>query len=771
MKIGILTYHSTHNYGAFLQAYALCHSLRDSTGNDVELINFSMNKAEEMNKKIASSARMNIKKHKYLQKRYSVFEESIKKYQPVTGIRYSTDDIKEFAEWVNGKYDVIITGSDEIWALNGYRGFPTPYWLPYVKNCRKMSYAASSRTAPSDVSDEKKAKIQKYLESFEYIGVRDYVTKELVVNAIGEDHRIHINCDPVFAHDFRTSKEKGKSFIKQRFGVSGRKKVIAIMLNSTDLANEIVKLYSKEFDFISLFNYQRGIKTNVVLNPFEWIDALAGADGLITDFFHGMVFALKNCTPFISFEPRKISDKRFSKSFDLLHRNGLDNHFFMIGDSKEQALREVGNFLADIVSEKAEFDFQAVCENERKLFQPFLKQFPDNTPKQIYIKNKGDCCGCGACEAVCPQKAIMMKKDSEGFLYPEVDTSLCVHCGLCKKACTFNSAWGGIKEKCAAQPISVFGVKHIDESIRADSRSGGMFTALSDIVLNRGGSVYGVALTEDFIAEHQRATTRKERDQFRGSKYIQSRMNGVYAQIRNDLQSGKIVLFSGTPCQTAAVRKAMENENCDRLYLVDIVCHGVPSPMIWRNYLDEMENKYNGKVTAVDFRNKKHGWDAHIESLVINETEHDSDYFSQLFYSHKILRPSCYYCKFKKIIRTSDISLADYWGIDKAIPGFNDNKGVSLVLVNTEKGQYIFDLCEESIDYRTAKLEDSMQNSMRFCYQEPSGRERFWHLYNVSGINGCIKTIKKQRQLKKMKNLKKRVVSFAIRNAKKMLDS
>lgn len=362
-----------------------------------------------------------------------------------------------------------------------------------------------------------------------------------------------------------------------------------------------------------------------------------------------------------------------------------------------------------------------------------------------------------------------MEIDSEGFFYPKVNTSLCVHCGLCKEVCTFNSEWGGLLGKCATRPMSVFGVKHKDESIRASSRSGGIFTALSDLVLRQGGSVYGVALNEDFLAEHRRAITKEERNLFRGSKYIQSRMNGVYAQIRNDLRTGKIVLFSGTPCQTAAVRKAMENEKSDRLFLVDIVCHCVSSPIVWRDYLDEIEKKYDGKISAVDFRNKKFGWAAHRESFVINGTEHDSHCFAQLFYSHKIARPSCYYCKFKKIIRTSDITIADFWGIDKAIPGFNDDKGVSLVLVNTEKGQHFFDLCKESINYQPAKLEDSMQNSLRFCYPEPSGREEFWRSYNTSGIKGCIKSIKKQDQIKRMKALKGRGFRYAIRVTKKMV--
>ncbi len=771
MKIGILTYHSTHNCGAFLQAYALCHVLRDKTGNDVEIINYSMIKAEQMNKQIANSARKNIKKHLYLQKRYSVFEESIKQFQPITGERYSTDDIKEFAQWVHSKYDAIIVGSDEIWVLNGYRGFPTPYWLPYVEDCKKYSYAASSRTEPSYISDEKKEKIRKYLESFEYIGVRDYVTREMIENIIGNDSRIHINCDPTFAYDFRTSKEKGKFLIKHKFRTNGRKKVIALMLNSTELASEIIKIYDKEFDFISIFNHQSGINGNSVLNPFEWMETIAGVDGLITDFFHGMVFALKNNTPFISFEPRQISHKQYSKTYDLLHRNGLEHHFHMLGNVKEQALREVGNFLADIISGKAEFDFQEACENERKLFLPFLKQFPDNTPKHIVLdkKNKGNCCGCGACKSICPKNAIGMKTDSEGFQYPEADTSLCTNCGLCKKVCTFNAEWGGIKEQCAEQPMAVYGVKHKDAVIRAASRSGGIFTALSDQILKQGGSVYGVALTKEFLAEHLRAVTQEERDRFRGSKYIQSKMDGIYSQIRDDLRARKAVLFSGTPCQTTAVRKAMEKENCNKLLLVDIVCHGVPSPKVWRDYLDEMEKEYGGKITAVDFRNKKFGWDSHMESFVVNGTEYDSAIFKTLFGSHEIIRPSCYYCKYKKIVRSGDVTIADYWGIDKAIPGFNDNKGVSLVLVNTEKGHNIFELCKEDIIWQSARLKDSMQNCLQICYDLPANRNRFWSSYKQDGINGCIKSIQKQNRLQKLRTLKERGVHFTKRVIKKVV--
>lgn len=770
MKIGILTYHSSHNYGAFLQAYALSKVLKEKTEQDVEIINFTMQKAVDNYNTVAEGRGFCAKKRIFLHKRAEMFETSSVKYHILSSKeRYITDDCKVFSEWIHGRYDLIIVGSDEIWALNGFRGFPTPYFLPEVKGCIKMSYAASSRTEPSEITEEMRNKLSFYLQSFSYIGVRDLVTKDLITSVIGNDSRIHLNCDPTFAYDFRISKEKGRQLIKDKFGISGKKKCVALMLNDVEFAKQIIHFYKHDFDFISLYDYYRATKGYAILDPFEWMYAIAGADGLITNYFHGMAFAMKNNTPFIIFETRQISNVQFSKSYDLLKRNGLESHFHLRGDVTEQALREVGDFLADVVTCKSESDFQQACENERKLFLPFLAEFQDNTPMHIVIKNKGDCCGCGACVAVCPKKAIKMKMDSEGFRYPIVDASLCVDCGLCKKACTFNAEWGGLKEKSVPYPLGVYGVKHKDEGIRAASRSGGVFTALSDQILKQGGSVYGVGLTNEFLAEHRRAVKPEERDKFRGSKYIQSRMDYVYEQIREDLRAGKAVLFSGTPCQTAAVRKAMENENSEQLLLVDIVCHGVPSPKVWRDYLDEMEKKYGGRITAVDFRNKKFGWADHIESFVINGKEYYSDIFRTLFGTHEIIRPSCYYCKYKKVIRVGDITIADYWGIDKAIPEFNDNKGVSLVLVNTEKGKRIFELCKEGIIWKSAKLRDSMQNCLRVCYGAPANRKEFWLSYKQNGIKGCIKAIKRQNELQKLRNLNGRGVRLAKRVVKKVV--
>ena len=236
----------------------------------------------------------------------------------------------------------------------------------------------------------------------------------------------------------------------------------------------------------------------------------------------------------------------------------------------------------------------------------------------------------------------------------------------------------------------VFAVKHKDESTRAASRSGGIFTALSDQVLSNGGVVYGCVLTDKFDAVHIRADNEEDRNRMRGSKYIQSKLGDTFKSVRADLDAQKSVLFSGTSCQVAGLKKYLGKEY-KNLLCVDIVCHGVPSPKVWKEYLYWQEKKHKSKIVKVDFRNKKdYGWRAHKETLICeNGKSVDSTVFTTLFYGHGILRPSCYECPYKSVMHPGDITIADYWGIEKAAPEFDDNKGVSLVLVNSEMGALI----------------------------------------------------------------------------------
>lgn len=276
--------------------------------------------------------------------------------------------------------------------------------------------------------------------------------------------------------------------------------------------------------------------------------------------------------------------------------------------------------------------------------------------------------------------------------------------------------------------IDLYAVKNKDESVRAKSRSGGTFTALSDYVLNKHGVVYGCILDNDLNVIHSRATTWQQRDLMRGSKYVQSAIGDSFQKAKDDLENDKYVLFSGTSCQIAGFLGYLGDKTYDKLICVDIVCHGVPSNLIWQNYKKWIENKEKEKVISVNFRNKnKFGWKAHVESLTLQNGKNiDSEVFKNLFLSENILRPACYQCPYKSIDHPGDITLADYWGIDKAVPGFNDNKGVSLVLVNSEKGQKLFDDIKENLIYKKTKLEDSLQPALIKPFSKPKERVEFW---------------------------------------------
>lgn len=287
----------------------------------------------------------------------------------------------------------------------------------------------------------------------------------------------------------------------------------------------------------------------------------------------------------------------------------------------------------------------------------------------------------------------------------------------------------GTSENKFEKPIS-FAIKHRDIKVRMASRSGGIFTALSDEVLRSNGVVYGCALTEDFTAIHCRAEDTKTRDQMRGSKYIQSEMRDVFREVHNDLESGRVVLFSGTSCQVAGLQSIL-GRDYRNLLTVDIVCHGVPSPMVWKDYLKWQEEKNHSKIICVDFRNKKdYGWKAHVESLFFeNGRQISSKVFATLFYGHSILRPCCYKCPYKDIIHPGNITIADYWGIDKAVPGFDDDKGVSLVLINDDKGKTAFEAASKDLNSVETRIENSMQPPLIAPYHEPVNRTEVWSNY------------------------------------------
>lgn len=386
----------------------------------------------------------------------------------------------------------------------------------------------------------------------------------------------------------------------------------------------------------------------------------------------------------------------------------------------------------------------------------------------ILFEKSQECCGCAACVNICPQEAIKMKEDAEGFYYPNIDSNKCVNCFLCRKVCALkkdkDTNYYNLLSEERVTPVAI-AAKHKENTVRMNSRSGGFFTAITDYILRNRGVIYGAILTSDFGVEHIRTEIFEERDLMRGSKYVQSKIDHIFKCVKADLENGRKVLFSGTSCQVAGLKGYLQKDY-ENLFCLDIVCHGVPSPLVWRKYLEWQESRY-GKCVSVDFRNKKDfGWTDHVETLEFCKEgkikKINSRIYTELFYGHAILRPVCYECPYKSIYHPGDITIADFWGIESAVPGFSDNKGVSLVLINSVKGKKYFEYIKKDLEYKETELQKCLQPPLVKPFPEPDNRECFWkdlrekpfqYIANVYGKNGIKYRMKRiyHKWLEKLK--------------------
>lgn len=320
----------------------------------------------------------------------------------------------------------------------------------------------------------------------------------------------------------------------------------------------------------------------------------------------------------------------------------------------------------------------------------------------VIVTDKQNCCGCGACAQVCPKQCIKMTEDKEGFLYPMVGEDACIDCGLCERVCPELNP--GIER----EPQKVLAAINKDEAVRLRSSSGGVFYLLAEKFIRDGGVVFGARFDETWQVVMDFAVTLDGVQTFMGSKYVQARTEKAYIDARRFLQNGKKVLFSGTPCQIAGLRRFL-NKEYDSLVTVGIVCHGTPSPKVWGRYLEEVRNEC-GEITGVAFRDKSRGWRNYSFRLScdkknVNFSVRKNSYM-KAFLKDLILRPACYNCKFKGGRSQSDLTLADFWGVWEVNPQMDDDKGTSIVFVNSDKGERLMadlDLATASSDYETAK--------------------------------------------------------------------
>ena len=323
--------------------------------------------------------------------------------------------------------------------------------------------------------------------------------------------------------------------------------------------------------------------------------------------------------------------------------------------------------------------------------------------QRVYDR-KEDCCGCALCVDICPTQAICMEM-IDGFSYPTIQTEKCVDCGACRRGCIIQQPFEDLR-----RPVMAYAGKLRNTDARLNSSSGGMFTAVSDMVLSSGGAVCGAAFDEGMRLRYVLAQTAEDRDKMRDSKYVQSDAQGLYAQLQTVLQEGKTVLFCGTPCTAAAVKRRFSTFT-DQLYIVDLICHGVPSPEVWQGYIAYIERLYGKSVSAYRFRDKQNGAKEYhavitfTDGTTAKETDAINSYL-ELFRYDLCLRPSCTACPYATQKRVGDITIGDFWGVETLLPYMDDQKGVSAVLINTEKGKTCLRDVSEQVEIAPCAVND-----------------------------------------------------------------
>jgi len=368
---------------------------------------------------------------------------------------------------------------------------------------------------------------------------------------------------------------------------------------------------------------------------------------------------------------------------------------------------------------------------------------------------KNKCTGCKSCGDICPKKAISFESDENGFWHPKIDKEKCIECGLCEKVCPSIS---GEKNTNVTQP-KVYACWNNDKKIRENSTSGGIFWALGECVINRGGIVVGATYTNDCKnVIHSIAKTKKELEKMMGSKYLQSDTKKIYSSVKNLLKENKLVLFSGTPCQISALNLFLGKEY-ENLITVDFICRGINSPLAYQKHIEELENKYSSKLKSIQFKNKIKGWRSlgtlykfENGKTILLDRDH-SLWMRGYVEGGLFLRSSCYSCKFKGFPRVADISFGDFWGQNKTKEPTDLKLGISAVLINSQKGHVLFENIKNILTVYESSVEELLKGNICITdsVKENPARTKFFKLLKQKSFSYSVKHAMKEKFARKLK--------------------
>ena len=757
-KIGILTFHQALNYGAVLQAFAL-KNVCDELGYETHIIDYSFKGIDETVAPLKKFLEAQNKKRGLLKlaRELSSYVGDKKREQEFLKFRhqYLNESIpcSSIKEIESLSYDVYIAGSDQIWnyQITGQE-FDPAFFLDFRS-------AASSQDTPFPLDMELKFK-EIITNTDAAVGVREEKLKNYVSELTGLEYPVVLDPTLLAGREIMERIPLKKPALEGAY-------ILLYQIDTNPSSDISVKTLEQRFDCpvytmtvprIGSIHGRRGS-----VGPEDFLSLLKNARFLVTNSFHGIALSLIFEKQFYVYENGGV----MSRIDGLLAQTSLlDRKVKMVADinpAYEIQYEEVTPILKKLQSESLLFLKRTL--NGEKTVRKAEKI--EEKRLAMHERRKIDCCGCSACADCCPVQAIRMENDLEGFCYPVIDKEKCIHCGKCDRVCGFH------KVEKREEPFELpyaFGVKHRDLAVRKSSRSGAAFVGFSDIILQRDGVVYGAAMQEDFSVRHIRATDTEQRDRIKKAKYVQSNTDGIYPMVEQDLKNGRDVLFSGTPCQVAGLRSYLSDKktNTEKLVCCDMVCHGVPSPAIWKQYLKYITERYHGEILEANFRDKDFGWDSHCETFVVKGKNKKiaAREYTDLFYEHIMFRPSCQNCPFANVYRPGDLTLADFWGIEKhGHPGFDDNCGVSLVLVNTPKGKEVFEHAKSDFEYFETRVENCMQPTLVKPSMPSPRREEFWNDYGSMKFDELLKkyTTPQSAVLRAKKEIKKIMYCMGIR--------
>lgn len=699
MKIGVTTFINT-NYGTTLQMYALQKKLKELGAETYVL------EAADVPLPMKSRIKQAVKKPRYygylmkykLKKsgaEYKKKNESVKSFiaENITLKRCRSEEDKRKMLL---ETDAFIAGSDQLW--NPTSSIRNEFLLRFdpIRPVRKYSYAVSMGV--ESLTKGQKAFFKRALKDFSNVSLRENEGVRMLESALN----VRKDLDPTLLYN---SSEWEK--LAEAYNTNGEDYLFVYMLrpdkNVIRIAKEIAKRKNlKIFYTGNLYFKDPEITTITDACVSEFLGLIKNASCMITNSFHGTAFSLQFGTPVLSVGLKDSG----ARTRELLDIAGLQERL-IAGDEAADTLIKILDTPVDFsaVEEKLNVEriksiqyLQDIVADAAKAEDEYIKQKQE---KCVCTEYSSLCCGCGACAAACPVNAVALTHNKSGFCYAEISREKCISCGKCKKVCPIQN-----KETECSKPVKGYALALGDNAALYQSASGGAFTALAEAVLKKNGVVFGSAQIKEngkLVTRHISVEAAGDLSLCRGSKYVQSDTSGIFEQVKSVLKAGRAALFTGTPCQIAAVKNYVGSALQENLYTADLICHGVASEKIFQDFIMDFERKNECQVSQFRFRSKKKGWDCASCELIYNKNGKEYNInkfcyaFSYMYYflNGLIYRPSCYNCPYANDIRPGDVTIGDFWGIQTVRPDLlkadrlKAHTGISCVLANTQKGKQL----------------------------------------------------------------------------------